>query len=120
MKLLVVDDQEDIIRMVLRRLKKCRYEIHTATDGKEGIEKAFEVDPDLILMDMHMPVMDGYSAVRNLREKGYKGLIVAHTASAMVNETQEALEAGCDEFITKPIGQDFEETIHKFLLRGKK
>jgi len=63
------------------------------------VEKAMAIQPDLILMDMHMPVMNGYQAVRSLREQGYKGIIIACTS---VREYSDILEAGCDGIIEKP------------------
>ncbi len=119
MKILIVDDDEKIKRMLNRRLKKAGYEIHFAENGQAGVEKHWEVKPDLTLMDMHMPVMDGYTAVRTLRSQGYTGIIAALTASATTADVPKAMEAGCNFFITKPIGADFEAMIAE-LLKNKK
>ncbi len=112
---LIVDDDKRITRMLLRRLTRFGYQVEAAENGQIGVEKAMQLKPDLILLDMHMPVMDGYAAARMLRENGYKGLISALTASAMVEETNKCLDAGCDMFIPKPIGNDFEEKIKTIL-----
>ena len=109
--ILIVDDDVKIKRMLTRRLKKAGYEIHTAENGKVGVEKALELRPNLTLMDMHMPVMNGYEAVSTLRKKEYTGIIVALTASAMVDDVHKSISAGCNHFISKPISVDFEEQI---------
>ena len=111
MKILIIDDDAKIQRMLKRRLKKAGHDVFFAENGKEGVEKHGEIQPDLTLMDMHMPVMDGYTAVRTLREQGCKALIVALTASATKAEAPKAIQAGCDHFISKPIGDDFERKI---------
>ena len=113
--ILIVDDDKGITRMLVRRLTRSGYQVKTADNGKIGVEKAMKLNTDLILLDMHMPVMDGYVAARTLRENGYKGLISALTASAMVEETNKSLDAGCDTFISKPIESDFEKKIEAIL-----
>ena len=117
--ILVVDDQESIRKLLQRRLRKNGYEIHFAENGELGVKKAFELQPDLILMDMHMPVMDGDAAVHDLRQKGYEGLVVALTASAMVADQRVMIDAGCDDFIPKPIERDFENRIASVLEKAK-
>lgn len=117
-KILIVDDNEQIKKMLTRRLKKAGYEIHTAENGQIGVKKVLELQPNLTLMDMHMPVMNGYEATSALRKTGYNGLIIALTASAMVDEVHKSLEAGCNYFIPKPIGIDFETKILD-ILEGK-
>lgn len=118
--ILIVEDDPGIVKMLLRRLKKAGYNIETAENGKVGVEKALQFKPDLILLDMHMPVMDGYTAARELRQQGYKGLICALTASAMVEETNKSLDAGCDIFIAKPVEPDFESKIKSLLTANSK
>ncbi len=113
--ILIVDDDEKIVRMLIRRLKKIGVTIHTAPNGKIGIEKAWDLMPDLILMDIQMPVMDGYTMVKTLRANGYKKLVVACTASVRAKDTQETIAAGCDYFIAKPVGLDFESKIIELL-----
>jgi len=116
-KILIVEDDEFITRMLNLRLSMQGHEIEEAVNGKEGMEKALANDYELILMDMHMPVMDGHEATLTLREKGYKGLIVAVTASVMSADTDKAISSGCDLYIPKPIGADFEERIENALAR---
>ncbi len=115
MKILVVDDNEDIQKMLKRKLLKQDWEVFISEDGKQAIEMAWQVKPDLILMDMHMPVMDGHEATRTLRAQGYQGKISALTASVMHKDTAEALQDGCDYFIAKPLGKDFITEIKKML-----
>jgi len=113
--ILVVDDDERIVRMLVRRLKKVGFEIHTASNGKIGIELANEVLPDIILADIRMPVMNGLEMVRMLRTQGYSKLIVACTASVRVQDEEITLNAGFDDFIAKPVGEDFEKIIQDLL-----
>ena len=116
--ILIVDDDKNVVKMLLRRLKKMKFIVHTAINGKIGFEKALELKPDLILLDIQMPIMDGYTTITKLREVKYTGLVVACTASVRAQDTKKAIEKGCDYFIAKPIARDFEETIIK-LLEGK-
>lgn len=111
MKILLVDDNEHIRKMLKRKFKKTDWEIFEAENGQIGVDLALEKNPDLILMDMHMPVMDGHEATRYLRKIGYKGKIAALTASVMHQDNKEALKDGCDYFIPKPITKEFLETI---------
>jgi CheY-like chemotaxis protein len=104
-KVLLVEDQEDNRDMLSRRLKKRGYEIEIAVDGAEGVEKARSEGPDLILMDMSLPVMDGWEATRILKaEEATRSIpVVALTAHAMSTDREKAFEAGCDAYETKPI-----------------
>lgn len=115
MKILMVDDNDDIRKMLKRKFKKTGWEILEAVNGKEGVDMAFEHTPDLVLMDMHMPVMDGHEATATLRERGYPGTIVALTASVMRSDTDNAINHGCDHFIAKPITKDFLNQIKDIL-----
>lgn len=117
--ILIVDDDEQIVRMLTRRLKKRNYIIHVAENGKIGVEKMLALQPDLTLLDMHMPIMSGYQAASAVREQGYQGLIVALTASAMASQTPKALNAGCNYFISKPISSDFEDQIEDLMREFK-
>jgi len=112
---LIVDDDERIVRMFRRRLKKIGLNIHTAANGKLGVKIATELQPDMILMDIRMPVMDGYEMVSTLRAEGYDKLIVACTASVRAQDSEMTIKAGCDYFMAKPVGNDFEDTIQKLL-----
>lgn len=104
-KILLVEDNEMNRDMLSRRLKRKGYEIIIAVDGGEGIEKAISEKPDLILMDMSLPVIDGWTATQKLKEKDNTKLIpvIALTAHAMQGDYEKALAAGCDDYDTKPI-----------------
>jgi len=115
MKILLVDDNEHIRKMLIRKFKKTDWEIIEAENGEIAVNLALQLNPDLILMDMHMPVMDGHEATRLLREKGYTGKIAALTASVMHSDNQEALKDGCDYFFPKPIATDFIEQVRAVL-----
>lgn len=113
--ILLVEDDEMISRMISLRLQMRGHSIDLAQDGKSGMEKALTGGYDLVLMDMHMPVMDGHEAVRQLRQQGYDGIIVAITASAMSSDSEKAIQAGCNAHLSKPIGNDFEDRLEAML-----
>lgn len=102
---LVVDDFEAGRDLVAEYLAFRGYEVATAADGAEGLEKALELVPDAILMDLSLPELDGWEATRRLREdERTRGIrIIALTAHALEAERNRALEAGCDEVVTKPV-----------------
>ena len=104
-KILLVEDQEMNRDMLTRRLQKRGYEVEIAVDGAEGVDKAQSGSPDLILMDMSLPVMDGWEATRRLKadEATRKIPVVALTAHAMSTDREKAREAGCDAYETKPV-----------------
>lgn len=104
-KILLVEDDEMNRDMLSRRLMKRGYEVVIAVDGQEGVELARSIDPGLILMDMSLPVMDGWTAMRTLKgEAGTAGIpIIALTAHAMSGDEAKAREAGADDFDTKPV-----------------
>ncbi len=118
-KILIVDDQRDLRVMIIRHLRRDGYELHEAEDGKDGLEKTLDLGPDLVLLDMHMPVMNGYEAAKLMRANGYGGIIVAFTASARMSDSNNAITAGCDYFLSKPIVGDFSQRIAKFLEEGR-
>ena len=104
-KILLVEDNEMNRDMLSRRLQKKGYEVFIAVDGEEGVKKARSERPDLILMDMSLPGLDGWEASRQLKamvETQAIG-IIALTAHAMAQDKDKALAAGCDDFDTKPI-----------------
>ena len=105
MKILIVEDNEMNRDMLSRRLIKKGFEIIIAVDGAEGVEKTINEKPDLVLMDMSLPVMDGWEATKNLKANNEtaKIPIIALTAHAMAQDKEKALAAGCDEYDTKPI-----------------
>ncbi len=104
-KILLVEDQEMNRDMLSRRLKKRGYEVAIAVDGAEGLEKARSESPQLILMDMSLPVIDGWEATRQLKaDETTRGIpVVALTAHAMSSDREKALQAGCDAYETKPV-----------------
>jgi two-component system cell cycle response regulator DivK len=104
-KILVVEDNEMNRDMLSRRLEKRGYEVIMAVDGAQGISVACRERPDLILMDMSLPVIDGWEATRQLKGRADTRAIpiIALTAHAMAGDREKALEAGCDDYDTKPI-----------------
>lgn len=104
-KILVVEDNEMGRDMLTRRLQRRGYEVVVAVDGAQGLELAQKEAPDLILIDMSLPVMDGWEAARRLKEAPETRSIpvIALTAHAMAGDREKALEAGCDDYDTKPV-----------------
>jgi len=104
-KLLIVEDNEMNRDMLSRRLKRKGYEIEVAVDGQQGVEMATALLPDLVLMDMSLPIKDGWTATRELRANAATASlkIIALTAHAMDGDRQKAMSAGCDDYDTKPI-----------------
>jgi len=104
-KILLVEDSEMSRDMLARRLARRGYEVVIAVDGEQGVTLAQTEAPDLILMDMNLPVLDGSEATRQLRAAPATRSIpvIALTAHAMSGDRENALEAGCDDYDTKPI-----------------
>ena len=104
-KLLLVEDNEMNRDMLSRRLIRKGYEIVMAVDGQQGVDMAKSESPALILLDMSLPVMDGWEAARAIKgDDATKAIpIIALTAHAMSGDREKALEAGCDEYDTKPV-----------------
>ncbi len=104
-RLLLVEDNELNQDMLSRRLRRLGYEVMIAADGQQGIEFASRELPDLILMDMSLPIVDGWEATRRLKAAPTTRAIpvIALTAHAMAGDRARALAAGCDEYDTKPI-----------------
>jgi two-component system, cell cycle response regulator DivK len=116
-KILVVDDT-DWNRDLLVQLLEEDYQVVQAVDGAEGVHKTEEEKPDLILMDLGMPVMDGWEATRRIKANdALKNIpIIAVTSHAMVGDEIEARKAGCDDYLPKPIDEDLlHKKIKKFL-----
>jgi CheY-like chemotaxis protein len=112
-KLLLVEDNEMNRDMLSRRLQRKGFDVVFALDGQAAVELADSERPDLILMDMSLPVMDGWEATRQIKAKDdIKNIpIIALTAHAMSGDREKALEAGCEEYDTKPV--DFPRLIEK-------
>ena len=104
-KILLVEDNEMNRDMLSRRLTRKKYEVLMAVDGMEGVAMARSESPDLILMDMSLPVIDGWEATRQLKANPETQTIpiIALTAHAMSGDREKALDAGCDDYDTKPI-----------------
>ena len=119
-KLLLVEDNEMNRDMLSRRLQRRGYEVIIAVDGEEGVKIAQSEAPDLILMDMSLPVLDGWEATRQLKAapKTQSIPILGLTAHAMSGDREKAIEAGCDDYDTKPI--EFSRLLEKIhALLGK-
>ncbi|MFT5092123.1 MAG: signal transduction histidine kinase/DNA-binding NarL/FixJ family response regulator [Porticoccaceae bacterium] len=102
-RILVVDDGEINRKLVRLPLQKKGAYVEVANDGQAGVEAALAGDFDLVVMDMQMPIMDGYTATRELRKAGYTRPIIALTANAMRGDMEKCLEAGCTGYLSKPI-----------------
>jgi two-component system, cell cycle response regulator DivK len=104
-KILLVEDNEMNRDMLSRRLERKGYQVVLAVDGPSGVEMVLKERPDLVLMDMSLPILDGWEATRRLKANPEAmGIpIIALTAHAMSGDREKALEAGCDDYDTKPI-----------------
>ncbi len=105
-KILVVEDNEDNRRILVYRLRKIAdFDIREATNGQEAVDEVQRDAPDLIFMDLKMPVMDGWEATKRIREMGgVRGVrIIALTAQAMAGDEERALAIGCDDYLAKPV-----------------
>jgi signal transduction histidine kinase/CheY-like chemotaxis protein len=121
-RILVVDDGRDNRRLIQLHLERAGAEVSLAQHGREGVDVALAEHHagrpfDLILMDMHMPVMDGAEATKALREAGVNRPILALTANAMVGERERCLEIGCDEYLSKPMTRDQLLSVCSVLLK---
>lgn len=104
-RILYVEDNEDNVYMLTRRLTRKGYDLMIATNGKDGVETAKREQPALILMDLSLPVMDGWTAAGVLKaDPATRAIpIIALSAHAMVEDRAKALDAGCDDYDTKPV-----------------
>ena len=104
-KILLVEDNEMNRDMLSRRLVRNGHEVSIAIDGQQGVDMALSQLPDLILMDMSLPVIDGWEATRRIRanDATRKIPVIALTAHAMAGDREKAMEAGCDDYDTKPV-----------------
>lgn len=107
-RILLVEDNEDNRDMLARRLERKQFEVIMAVDGKDGVEKARQEGPDIILMDMSMPVMDGWEATKILKaDEATRSIpIIGLSAHAMQSDRDRAMEIGCNEYEVKPVVLD--------------
>ena len=112
-RILLVEDNPENRDMLSRRLIRRGFEIEFAEDGAEAVRKAHEVNPALILMDLSLPVMDGWEATRRIKaDEATRGIpVIALTAHAMASDRDLAFKAGCDDYDTKPV--DLERLLGK-------
>ena len=112
-RILYVEDNDDNVYMMTNRLKRRGYEVIVAKDGARGLEMAKSESPALILMDLSLPVMDGWEATRRLKQATETAHIpvIALSSHAMAGDREAALEAGCDEYDSKPV--DFSRLLAK-------
>ena len=113
MRVLLVEDHEEIWDFLSRRLKRRGFEVTVATDGQAGVDRARADLPDIVLLDMNLPVLDGWSAARLLKgDPATAGIpIIALTAHAMAGDRDKAVAAGCDDYHPKPV--DFSKLLQQ-------
>ncbi len=117
-KILIIEDNEKNLYLLRFLIEKLGHQVVEATDGKSGVEKAISENPDVILMDIQLPIMDGYDTTRKIRtlEEFKHTPIIAITSYAMVGDREKTLEAGCTDYIEKPIQpESFIERIQNYL-----
>ena len=120
-RILIIDDEQDMLDLLRPRLEAAGYEISTALDGQEGLNKAREEKPDLILLDVMMPKMDGYQVCRFLKfDEEYKHIpIVLLTARGQAQDKETGKKVGADGYLTKPFEKDaLLDTISQLLKKG--
>jgi two-component system response regulator len=112
-RILLVEDNEMNRDMLSRRLARRGFEVACATDGVQAVTEALATLPDIVLMDMNLPLKDGWTAAREIRDdaRGARMGIIALTAHAMADDRERALAAGCDDYETKPL--DFARLVSK-------
>jgi CheY-like chemotaxis protein len=112
-KVLVVEDNEMNRDMLSRRLTRRGFQVIFAVDGQQGVDLALSERPDIILMDMSLPIIDGWEATRRVKsDDATRGVpVIGLTAHAMAGDREKAIEAGCDDYDTKPV--EFERLIGK-------
>jgi len=121
-RVLVVDDYPDAREMYSEYLEYCGFEVEQAANGMEALQRALETQPDIILMDLSLPVMDGWEATRRLKADKRTGRIpvVALTGHALAGISEGAKKAGCDAFVTKPcLPEDLVKEIRRVLDESK-
>jgi CheY-like chemotaxis protein len=112
-KILLVEDHQEIWDFLSRRLKRRGFEVDIAEDGRQGLERARADKPDVMLLDMNLPEMDGWTVAKELRsDAATRGIrIIALTAHAMAGDREKALAAGCDDYHAKPV--DFSQLLNQ-------
>lgn len=110
-KLLLVEDHEELWDFLSRRLRKRGFEVVLAHDGKQALDQIAAQAPDLVLLDMDLPIMDGWTVARTLRERSDTTPIIALTAHAMSGDKEKAIAAGCDDYHAKPV--DFSRLLNQ-------
>ena len=118
-RILLVDDEADLLKLVMVRLAACGYEVIPASDGLEALEKAQKENPDLILLDVMMPRMDGFEVLRNLKNNpGTMSIpVIMLTAKDEAESFSRAQEAGAEDYITKPFNRDaLLDAVRKYLV----
>jgi PAS domain S-box-containing protein len=120
-RILIVDDRREVRDLVQRCIEDAGGQVQTASHGREALEQIKELESqsplDAVLMDMQMPIMDGYQAVRRLRSDGFSRPIIALTAHAMQGDREKCLAAGCDDYISKPIDRrELVERVRRAIL----
>ena len=121
-KILIVEDNPTNLRLIRMVLRSKGYSVLEATDGEEALLVAIEGRPDLIVMDIQLPKMDGLEVTKRLRQTSYfrRVPIIALTASAMEGDREKIIAAGCDEYISKPVNtRRFPLLVAEMLLRGR-
>ena len=117
-RILVVEDVELNVDLITQLLED-DYDLIVARDGRQGVEAALSNNPDLILMDISLPVMDGYEATRKIRETMKDVPVIGLSAHAMEGDAQKAKDAGCNDYLTKPINEDLlYRMLEKYLSRA--
>ncbi|WP_254070656.1 response regulator transcription factor [Acidisphaera sp. L21] len=102
-KLLLVEDHEELWDFLSRRLRKRGFDVVLAHDGQQALDQVAAESPDLVLLDMNLPVIDGWTVAQTLRAQGNATPLIALTAHAMAGDRARALEAGCDDYHPKPV-----------------
>lgn len=117
-RILVVEDNHDNMTLIVDVLNSLEYDVLQATDGLRGVEMTQNLMPDLVLMDLSLPKMDGWTATRTIKaQESLKHIpIIALTAHAMKGDRERALDAGCDDYISKPINlQELASKLDEYL-----
>jgi len=120
-KILVIEDNEQNLYLIRYILEDCGFEVFSAPDGVQGIDLVAALRPDLILLDIQLPVMDGYAVAQKLRRNPDLAdtPIIAVTSYAMPGDREKAMESGCSGYIEKPIDPDtFDAEVEKYLHAG--